>query len=101
MDTNSISVVPVLLWMVVATGTALISLLIWIGRRTDRKIEEIPKNVSIQVAKVHDEIVSQMQRMNDTHQRLESDMRAQGADIDRRVTRLEARCDMQHQRHQR
>ena len=91
-------IIPLLLWMIVGTGGALLTLLVWIGKRTDKKIEEIPKNVSIQVAKVHDEIVRQMETMNETHKGLERDVRDQITGIDRRLVRVEVRCDMQHMR---
>jgi len=91
-------IIPLLLWMIVGTGGALLTLLVWIGKRTDKKIEEIPKNVSIQVAKVHDEIVKQMETMNETHKGLERDVRDQITGIDRRLVRVEVRCDMQHMR---
>ena len=91
-------IIPLLLWMIVGTGGALLALLVWIGKRTDKKIEEIPKNVSIQVAKVHDEIVKQMETMNETHKGLERDVRDQITGIDRRLVRVEVRCDMQHMR---
>ena len=91
-------IIPLLLWMIVGTGGALLTLLVWIGKRTDKKIEDIPKNVSIQVAKVHDEIVRQMETMNETHKGLERDVRDQITGIDRRLVRVEVRCDMQHMR---
>lgn len=96
MQEHANDVIPLLLWMIVAVGGGLLGLLIWIGRRLQHKVDELPSQVSSQVSKVHDELIKQMQTMNDTHARLEKDVREQITSLDRRVVRLEVRCDMFH-----
>jgi hypothetical protein len=83
-------------WLILFVGGGLLALMVYIGQRWDKKIEEMPERISKQVEKVHDEIVAQMRVMNDTHFRLEKDVRNQITEIDRRVVRLETRCDFHH-----
>lgn len=85
-----------LAWMIVAVGGALLGLLIWIGQRLQARVDALPAQVSGQVEKVHKAIVDQMADMNKTHARLERDVREQFSSLDRRVTKLEVRCEMHH-----
>lgn len=83
------SVVPLLTWMIVAVGGALLGVLLWIWRRVQKHVDELPERVSAQVGKVHAELVEQMKEMNATHSKLEHDLREQFTQLDRRVVRLE------------
>jgi len=98
MTEHASDIIPMLWWLIVTIGGALLLLMVYIGRRWDNKIDAMPEQISKSVAKVHDDIIGQMAIMNETHTRLERDMRAQGTDIDRRVTRLESYCEFQHSR---
>lgn len=89
-------VVPLLLWMIVAVGAALLMLLTWIGQRLQKKVDDLPDTVTKQVSAVHSEIIKQMQAMNETHRGLEKDVRQQVTDLDRRLTVVEVRCGMHH-----
>lgn len=91
-----IEIVPVLVWMIVAVGGALLGLLLWIGKRLQQRVDQLPSQVSAQVSKVHDAIVKEMADMNVTHARFERDVREQFSLLDRCVTKLEVRCDLHH-----
>jgi hypothetical protein len=91
-------IVPFLIGVIIAVGSALISLVVYIGRRMDKKVEALPALVATKVAKVHDEILVQLSIMNLTHKELEHDLRIQGNDVERRLTRLESFCEWQHSR---
>lgn len=98
MTEHASEIIPLLAWMIVAVGGALLSLLVWIGHRLQAKVDALPTQVAAQVAKVHDDIVKEMADMNETHARLERDVREQFSKLDRRVTTLEIRCEMHHGR---
>lgn len=91
-----IDVMPLLAWMILAVGGALLALLIWVGQRLQAKVDELPAQVSMQVKEVHAEIVTKMAEMNATHGRLERDVREQLTLLDRRVTRLEVSSEIHH-----
>lgn len=93
---HSQEIISALLWLIGSVGGSLVVLLVWIGKRIQHKVDELPAQVSAKVAKVHDELVAEMRTMNDTHARLERDVREQVTALDRRVVRLEVRCDMYH-----
>ena len=94
MTEHSADIIPLLLWLIVMVGGALLSLVLWIGRRLQNNVDELPGKISEQVGAVHSEILARMDDMNKTHKKLETDMRGSLSEIDRRVVRLEVRCDM-------
>lgn len=96
---HSQDVVQLLLWLVVSVGASLLSLLVWIGQRLQRKVDELPGHVTKQVAELHESMLAQMMTMNATHAKLEHDIRQQVTDMDRRVTVVEVRCGMHHVNH--
>lgn len=98
MNEHASDILPMLMWMIVVVGGALLGLLTWIGNRLHTKVEELPAQVSVQVEKVHAEIVSKMAEMNATHARLERDLREQHSKLDRRVTVLEVSHELHHGR---
>lgn len=98
MTEHASELIPLLAWMILAVGGALLGLLIWIGRRLQDKVDALPAQVSAQVSKVHDDIVKEMADMNKTQARLERDVREQLSTLDRRVTKLEVSCDFHHGR---
>jgi cell division protein FtsB len=98
MTEHASEIIPLLAWMILAVGGALLGLLIWIGKRLQAKVDALPDQVSVQVSKVHDAIVKEMADMNRTHASLERDVREQFSKLDRRVTKLEVMCDMHHGR---
>jgi uncharacterized protein YoxC len=96
MTEHASEIIPMLAWMIIAVGGALLGLLVWISQRLQAKVDALPDQVSVQVSKVHDAIVREMADMNKTHARLERDVREQFSQLDRRVTKLEVRCEMHH-----
>ena len=94
MTEHSADIIPLLLWLIVMVGGALLSLVLWIGRRLQNNVDELPGKISEQVGAVHAEILARMDDMNKTHKKLETDMRGSLSEIDRRVVRLEVRCNM-------
>lgn len=98
MTEHASEIIPLLAWMILVVGGALLGLLIWIGDRLQRKVDQLPAQVSVQVEKVHAEIIAKMAEMNTTHSRLERDVREQYSNLDRRVTVLEVSCEIHHGR---
>lgn len=96
MTEHAAEIIPLLLWMVVVVGAALVGLIVWIGKRLHAKVDELPDMVSVKVKSVHDEILRQMEAMNSTQKDLERDLRTGLAAMDRRVIALEVRCDLTH-----
>lgn len=89
-------IISLLLWMIVLVGASLISLLIWLGNRLQQKVDDLPEQVTTQTAKMHDDIVEQMRKMNVTHAALERDVREQITALDRRLTIIEVTCGLHH-----
>jgi len=89
-------IIPLLVWMIVTIGGGLLALLIWIGQRIQKKVDDLPEQISEKVRKVHDDILERMDTLNATQSKLEQDIRERLARLDRRVVRLEVRCEMNH-----
>jgi hypothetical protein len=87
-------VIPLLLWMVVVVGGALLTLLVWTWKRVQTRVDGLPDQISEKVRLVHTEIVAEMKTMNATQAALERDLRGQFAKLDRRVIRLEVMQDI-------
>lgn len=96
MKEHAADILPILSWIIVMVGGALIALVGVVYRMLEKRVDKLPDQVAGQVSKVHDELIEQMKLMNDTQKRLEHDMRESLTQLDRRVVRLEVRCDMQH-----
>ena len=89
MIVQSQDVIQLLLWMIVAVGGALLTLLIWTWKRVQDNVDGLPEQISKKVQSVHSEIVSELKEMNATQSALERDLRSQFTKLDRRVIRLE------------
>lgn len=89
-------IVPLLLWMVVVVGAALLALVLWVGKRMQTAVDKMPELVTKKVQTLHDEILRKMDEMNKTHKELERDIRSAMTELDRRVVALEVRCDLNH-----
>jgi len=87
-------IIPFLLWMIVMSGGAIISLLIWIGQRIQKKVDEIPDQVAEKVDKIHAELIGKVDAIQKTQSELERDLRAEYTGLDRRLTKLETRCEI-------
>ncbi len=93
---HATEVIQLLFWLIVVIGGCLIGLMGWVGRRLQDRVDALPKQVAEQVSQVHDQLLDQMRQMNDTHEKLEKDMRESLTALDRRVVRLEVRCELNH-----
>lgn len=82
-------IVTLLTWMIIGVGGILLSVLLWIFLRVQKHIDDLPNTISEKVNVVHGDLVGQMVKMNDTHSKLEQDLRDQFTKLDRRVTVLE------------
>ena len=96
MTEHAQDIVPLLLWMIVVVGGALLALLIWTWKRVQNKVDGLPDQISEKVRVVHSEIVAEMKAMNTTQAALERDLRSQFSKLDRRVIRLEVLQDIHH-----
>jgi len=84
-------VVQVLVWMIITVGAGLLSLLIWIGRRIQFNVDQLPETISKKVGEVHRQLVKDMGEIKDTISELERDIRAEHSNLDRRVVILEVK----------
>lgn len=91
-------VIPLLLWMIVAVGGALFSLIIWLGQRLYNYIEKIPTMIAEKVKQVHEDLLYQMRELGATQRKLEEDVRSKTTDLDRRMVKLEVRCELHTER---
>jgi len=96
MTEHTQDIVSLLLWMIVAVGGCLLSLLIWTWQRVQTKVDNLPDQISKKVYTVHAEIVKEMRELNVTQAALERDLRGQFAKLDRRVIRLEVLQDVHY-----
>ena len=83
------NVVQLLLWLVIGTGGALITMLIWIGKRVMEKVDMLPNVVEAKLEQLHSRVLGDTAKMQDTLNKIERDLRGELAYLDRRVTRIE------------
>lgn len=93
---HSRDIIQLLLWLIIVIGGGLLSLLIWIWKRVQTKVDALPSSIAEKVQTVHAEIVTEMKEMNATQAALERDLRGQFAKLDRRVIRLEVIQDINY-----
>lgn len=95
---HATDVIPMLFWMIVVIGGALVSLLIWIAQRIQIKVDEIPAQVAKKVDAIHAELLEKVDRIRGDQHDMARDLRAELTGLDRRVLRIEIQCGAQHQR---
>lgn len=86
--------IPFLLWLIVAVGSALLGLVVWIGKRLHDNVDSLPALIAEKVKAVHDEILQSIKELRTTQKKLEEDMRSHVANLDRRVLALEVRDEV-------
>lgn len=74
MTQHAAEILPVVIWIMVALGSALIGLLSWIGAFVWKRLGDIAELLRA----------------------IERDLRADLSDLDRRVAKIEGRCSVQH-----
>lgn len=90
------TVIQVLLWMIVVVGAALVGLLMWIGNRLQKKVDEMPEQIKVHVQTTLNAVSDKLDAIGDRMQNIERDLRSDLADLDRRVVRLEALSGQGH-----
>ena len=94
---NAIDITGLLVWLIIAIGGSLLGLLGWIGHRLHSKVDDLPVQVGAQVEKVHEDLLKEVRDIRGTQIILERDIRDEVTKLDRRVTKVEASCDIRHQ----
>lgn len=89
---HATDIIPLLIWMILAVGGALLGLLVWIGQRIQTKVDEIPMQVAKKVDGIHAELLSKVDEIKRDQAGMARDLRAEHTSLDRRVTILETRC---------
>ena len=87
-------VVNLLLWAVVSVGAALVALVAWQARRLQTQADRMPEVVMTQTKELHKELLRDLSEMKVSLTNLERELRAHLLDLDRRITRLEVRSNM-------
>ncbi len=82
---HSTEIIQLLIWFLILIGGAFMSVLLWIG-----------KVIKDAIASELSEIKAEIQLTNNTLKNIEKDLRGDLANLDRRVTKLETRCDAEH-----
>lgn len=98
MTEHATDIIPMLIWMIIAVGGALLSLLIWIGQRIQVKVDEIPNQVARKVDAIHAELLAKVDDIRDDQHDMAKDLRAELTSLDRRVLKIELRCEATHNR---
>lgn len=91
-------VIPMLYAMIVAVGGSLLGLLAWIGKRIFDKVEEIPTQVAKKVDAIHAELLAKVDAIKNDQHDMAKDLRAELTGLDRRVLKIELRCEATHSR---
>ena len=105
MSAYGIDVVPLLWGMILGVSAALAGLIVWVAKRLQYGVDDVPNQINLQVKTLHSQILidmknitSEMREMNHTHSRLEYNVREQIGDLDHRIVRIETHCEFQHNR---
>lgn len=93
---HATDIIPLLIWMILAVGGSLLALLVWIGSRIQSKVDEIPGQVAKKVDAVHAELLAKVDDIKKDQHNMSHDLRAELTSLDRRLVKVEVRCDMNH-----
>lgn len=99
MTEHASEIISLLWWMIIVIGGALISLLLWIGKSIKEKVDAIPIEVAKKVDSVHSELLSKVDGIRTEQHGMAKDLRDELTKLDRRVLKMEMRCESTHQRY--
>lgn len=100
MTEHANEIISLLWWMVIAIGGALVTLLGWVGKNINEKVEAIPIEVAKKVDGVHSELLAKVESIRTEQHGMAKDLRAELTSLDRRVLKIEMRCEANHLRYQ-
>jgi hypothetical protein len=81
MQEHAVEIVQVLVWVLLGGGSAFLAVLGWIGKQLHGELRGIK---------------TQIEETNRTLNAIERDLRDELSGLDRRVTKIETRCDINH-----
>lgn len=96
---HATEVIPLLYVMIVSVGGSLLGLIVWIFKRLQDKVDEIPGHVATKVDSIHAELLKKVDDIRDDQHDMARDLRAELTSLDRRVLKIELRCESTHNRH--
>lgn len=81
-----------LIWAVLALGSAFVGLSVWSVKRLIAQLDGMRTGFSAELSGIRAEV----KQTNATLGAIERDLRGDLADLDRRMARVELRCDIEH-----